>query len=366
MSPLTVADYRALARTRLDDRTWDYVEGGSDGERTLADCAAAFDRYRLRPRVLVDVSTCDTATTVLGARLAAPLGVAPTAYHQLVHPDGELATAAGAGQAGTLFVVSIFASRSIEDIATVATGPLWLQLYWLRRRDVLAELAGRAEAAGYGALVLTVDTPRLGKRVRDLRNGFAIDPAVSAANLDPALMTLTYGGRSGSSALAEHVQATFDASVTWADLAWLRSVTRLPILLKGVLTAEDARLAMEHGAAGVVVSNHGGRQLDAAVPGLCALPEIVAAVAGTGVVVFDGGVRRGTDVFTALALGADAVLLGRPALWALAAGGATAVTDLFALLRAELSGTMALAGRPRLTDIDATAVMRSEARRRLD
>src|SRR2546430_1717154 len=265
MTVLTAADYRALARARLDDRTWDYVEGGSDGERTLADCAAAFDGFRLRPRVLVDVSEVDCATTVLGTRLAASIGVAPTAYHRLVHPDGELATAAGAGAAGALFVVSIFASQSIEDIAKAATGPLWLQLYWLRRRDVLADLAGRAEAAGYGALVLTVDAPRLGKRLRDMRNGLAIDPAVRAVNLDPDLMALTYGGRSGSSAIAEHALATFDPSVTWADLAWLRSVTRLPILLKGVLTAEDARLAIEHGAAGVVVSNHGGRQLDAAV-----------------------------------------------------------------------------------------------------
>jgi 4-hydroxymandelate oxidase len=358
MTVLTVADYRSLARARLDDRVWDYVEGGGDGERTLADCAAAFDGFRLRPRVLVDVSHVDCATTVLGTALAAPLGVAPTAYHRLVHPDGELATAAGAGAAGALFVVSIFASQSIEDIAKAATGPLWLQLYWLRRRDVLAELAGRAEAAGYRALVLTVDAPRLGKRLRDMRNGFAIDPAVSAVNLDPDLMALTYGGRSGSSAIAEHALATFDPAVTWADLAWLRSVTRLPILLKGVLTAEDARLAIEHGAAGVVVSNHGGRQLDGAVPGLHALPEIVAAVAGTGAVLFDGGVRRGTDVFTALALGADAVLVGRPVLWALAADGGAAVTHLLTVLRAELEHTMALTGRPRREAIDATAVTR--------
>jgi len=356
MTPLTVDEYRPLAKARLDPKAWDYIDGGSDRERTLADCAAAFDGYRIRPRFLVDVSRIDCATTLLGTRLTAPVGVAPLAYHRLAHPDGELASAGAA--AGTLFVASIFASQPIEDIAKVATGPLWLQLYWLRQRDVLADLVARAEAAGCQALVLTVDAPRLGRRLRDMRNGFALDPSISAVNLDPEVTAQTHHAPAGDSAIAAHALATFDASVTWADLAWLRSLTRLPVLVKGLLTAEDARLAMEHGAAGVVVSNHGGRQLDAAVPALHALPEVVDAVGGTGVVLLDGGVRRGTDVFTALALGADAVLLGRPALWALAAGGATAVTDLFALLRAELETTMALAGRTRVDDIDGTAVLR--------
>jgi 4-hydroxymandelate oxidase len=356
MTPLTVDEYRLRAKARLDARTWDYIDGGSDRERTLADCAAAFDGYRIRPRFLVDVSHIDCGTTVLGAPLAAPVGVAPLAYHRLVHPDGELASASGAAR--TLFVASIFASQTVEDIAKVATGPLWLQLYWLRRRDVLADLVGRAEAAGFQALVLTVDAPRLGKRLRDMRNGFAVDPSISAANLDPEVMALTRDAPAGDSAIAAHALATFDQSVTWADLAWLRSVTRLPVLVKGLLTAEDARLAMEHGAAGVVVSNHGGRQLDSAVPALHALPEIAETIGGTGVVLLDGAIRRGTDVFVALALGADAVLVGRPVLWGLAADGAPGVAHVLSLLRAELAQTMALAGRPDLASIDRTAVLR--------
>jgi len=356
MTILTVDGYRPLAKARLDPHVWDYVDGGADREQTLADCAASFDGYRLRPRFLVDVSRIDCATTLLGTPLAGPVGVAPLAYHRLVHPDGEVATATGT--AGAPFVVSIFASRTIEDIAQAATGPLWLQLYWLRRKEILADLATRAEAAGYRALVLTVDTPRLGKRLRDMRNGFAIDPAISAANLDAEVMALTRDAPPGQSAIAAHALANFDQSVTWSDLAWLRSLTRLPILVKGLLTAEDARLAMAHGAAGVVVSNHGGRQLDAAVPALHALPEVVDAVGGTGVVLLDGGVRRGTDVFTALALGADAVLVGRPVLWGLAAGGGPAVAHVLALLREELAQTMALAGRPDLASIDRTAVLR--------
>jgi 4-hydroxymandelate oxidase len=354
---LTIDDFRRLARHRLDRQVWDYLAGGADRERTLADSAAAFAGYRVRPRVLVDVSRCSTATTLLGDQLAAPYAVAPMAFHRLVHAEGELATAAGAGEAGALFVASVFASRSIEDIARVATGPLWLQLYWLRQRDVLVELAGRARAAGYRALVVTVDAPRLGRRLRDMRNGFAVDPAVPAANLASELTELAHRPRAGASAIAEHARSTFDESVTWSDLAWLRSVSPLPILVKGVLTAEDARLAVGHGAAGVVVSNHGGRQLDAAVPALRALPEIRQALAGTGVVLFDGGVRHGGDIFTALALGADAVLVGRPVLWALAVDGAPAVARMFALLREELELTMALAGRPAPDTIDPTAVV---------
>ncbi|XNL29621.1 alpha-hydroxy acid oxidase [Longispora sp. K20-0274] len=356
MSILCVEDYQSIARDRLTPEVWDFVEGGSGAERTLAANRQAFEGMTLRPRVLVDVSAPDARTTLFGAPLATPVGVAPTAYHRLMHPDGELATARGAGAAGALYVVSIFASQPLEDIAKAATGPLWLQLYWLRRREALVDLVGRAEAAGYRALVLTVDAPRIGRRLRDARNGFAIDPDVRAVNLDAALTATSHERAEGTSALDRHAAEEFDPTITWADLAWLRARTRLPIVLKGILTAEDARLAVEHGVDAVVVSNHGGRQLDRAPASLAALGEVVAGLGGAMPVLMDGGVRTGADVFCALALGADAVLLGRPVLWGLAADGAAGVAGALDLVTGELTHTMALTGRPNLSDIDHTAV----------
>jgi 4-hydroxymandelate oxidase len=356
VAPICVEDFRRLAREKLAPDVWDYIEGGSGGELTVAANRRAFERAELRPRVMVDVSTCPTGTELLGTHLSAPLGVAPTAYHELAHADGEVGTAHGAGTAGVLYVVGMFASRTLEEIAAAATGPLWLQLYWLRRRDVLADLAARAVTAGYRALVLTVDAPRIGRRLRDLRNGFGVDPDVDAANLDADLMATTHRRRTGESAIAVHAAETFDASLTWADLAWLRGLTALPIVLKGILTGEDARRAVDHGVDGLIVSNHGGRQLDPTTPSLHALAEVVAAVDGACPVLVDGGVRGGTDVFTALAVGASTVLIGRPVLWALAHDGGPGVAGLFALLREELEHTMALAGRPRLADIDRAAV----------
>ncbi|MEU8074406.1 alpha-hydroxy acid oxidase [Catellatospora citrea] len=355
MPILCADDYRALARPLLPADAWDYIDGGSGAELTLHANRRLFDRIELRPRVLVDVSHCDTAGTLLGLSLPTPVGIAPTAYHRLAHPDGEVATARGAR--GALFVVSIFASRSLEEIAAAATGPLWLQLYWLRRRAALAELAHRAQDAGYRALVLTVDAPRIGQRLRDARNGFAVDPGIRAVNLDGAIMAAAHERHEGVSAIAAHAAQTFDQTVTWADLAWLRGLTDLPLVLKGVLTAEDADRAVEHGVDAIVVSNHGGRQLDGSVPALRALPEVVAAVAGRCPVLLDGGVRHGRDVFAALALGASAVLVGRPALWALAVDGADGVARVLTMLTGELEHTMALAGRPRLADIGRDAVL---------
>ena len=354
---LRIEDYRDRARRRLDDHVWDFVEGGAGAERTLDANRRAFTRVTLRPRVLVDVSACDTGTQLLGARLDTPVGVAPTAYHRLAHPDGEVATARGAGAAGALYVVSVFASRTLEDIAAEATGALWLQLYWLRRREVLAGLVDRAATAGYRAIVLTVDAPRLGRRHRDARNGFAIPAGVSAVNLDPALMASAHRSGAGRSALAVHTAEAVDPSVTWADLAWLRGRSELPLVLKGVLTAEDAVLAVEHGADAIVVSNHGGRQLDGAAASLDALAEVVDAVGAAACpVLFDGGVRSGADAFAALALGAGAVLLGRPVLWGLAADGASGVAGVLDLATEELAHTMALTGRPALSAVDRSAV----------
>ena len=356
MSLICAEDYQRLARDRLSADVWDFIEGGSGAEITLEANRRAFDEVRLRPRVLVDVSHCSTRAAVLGASLAVPMGIAPTAFHKLAHPDAEVGTARGAGAAGALYIVGLFASRTIEEIAEAASGPLWFQLYWLQRRDVMEYLVKRVVAAGYRAVVLTVDTPRIGRRLRDLRNAFALDPEIRAVNLDQDLMAATHRRRIGESAIAVHSAQTFDASLTWDDLTWLRETTELPLVLKGILTAEDAVRALDCGVDAIIVSNHGGRQLDGAPASLHALAEVTAAVDGRCPVLFDGGVRRGNDVFIALALGASAVLIGRPVLWALAVNGGAGVAALLRLLQEELTVTMALTGRPTIADIDRSAV----------
>jgi 4-hydroxymandelate oxidase len=282
--------------------------------------------------------------------------VAPTAFHGQVHPDAEPATARGAAAAGSLLVASTLSSRPLEEIAAAATVPLWFQLYLLRDRDVTADLVTRARSAGYRGLVLTVDTPVLGRRLRDVRNSFVVAPGARALNLDVPLIPADGPGQEGVSGLSVAAAAMFDRTLTWADLAWLRGLTDLPLLVKGVVTAADAALAVEHGVDGIIVSNHGGRQLDGGLASLRALPEVAAEVAGRCPVLVDGGVRRGRDVFIALALGADAVLVGRPVLWGLAVGGADGVTQVLTMLADDLEHTMALAGRPTLADIGRDAV----------
>ncbi|MGX7828495.1 alpha-hydroxy acid oxidase [Actinokineospora sp. 24-640] len=357
---MRIDDFAAAAESALHPAVWDYIAGGAGAEWTLRANRAAFERHTLRPRVLVDVSGCDTGTTLLGAELAAPIGVAPMAYHRLVAPDGELATAAGA--AGALFVVSMFASTGLAEIAAAARGPLWMQLYWLRRRDVLLDLVAAAEDAGYGALVLTVDAPTVARRPRDIANGFTIPADVRAVNLDTSVMAASHQAEAGTSAIERHSREQFDQTITWADLAWLRERTRLPLVLKGILTAEDAEAALAHGVDAIVVSNHGGRQLDGAPATLDVLAEIADQVADRVPVVVDGGVRTGADVVKALALGARAVLLGRPVLWGLAHSGADGVAAVLGLLRAELAECLALCGRPTLADVDRTLLRPSPPR----
>ncbi|MGW2655873.1 aminotransferase class I/II-fold pyridoxal phosphate-dependent enzyme [Streptomyces sp. NPDC001478] len=338
--PLTLADYEAAARGRFAPDVRDFLEGGAGDERTLAANTAAFDAVHLHPRVLAGHHAPDTTTRILGSDWAAPLGIAPMAYHALAHPEGEVATARGAGAAGVPLTVSTFAGRTFEDIAAAATSPLWLQVYCFRDRAVTRTLIERAERAGFQALVLTVDAPRLGRRLRDLRNGFALPAGIAPANL-------TGDGFDSPSA---HALAEFDSALDWSVLAWLRTVSSLPVLLKGVLTAQDAQRATAEGAQGIVVSNHGGRQLDGAPATLTALPAVAEAVDRACPVLLDGGVRRGTDVLTALALGADAVLLGRPALHGLAVAGADGVADVLGIVRDELTDAMALTGTGTVTD----------------
>ena len=351
-----LAGWADAARTVLAADVWGYLQGGAGAERTLRANRAAYDRVALRPRVLVDVSAVSLATTVLGQDWAVPIGVAPMAYHRLAHADGEVASAAAVGTLGGLFVSSMFASRSFAEIAAATTGPRWLQLYWLRNRDAFADVLARAEDAGFGALVLTVDAPRVASRPRDIRSAFALPDDVRAVNVDPAVMESTHAVAAGTSAIARHSAEHFDRAITWADLPWLRARTSLPVVLKGLLTAEDARLAVEHGVDALVVSNHGGRQLDAAMPSLDALPEIVDAVPDSVPVLLDSGVRRGSDVFAALALGARAVLVGRPVLWGLAASGQSGVAAVLQLLRDQLEECLVLAGRRSVTELDRSAV----------
>ena len=337
---VSLDDFEALARERMDAGAFGYVVGGAGDEETLRENRAAFARWRLRPRVLVDVDTVDLATTLLGTRVAMPVGLAPTARQRLAHPDGECAVARAAAAASVLQVVSTMSSESLETVAAAATGPKWSQLYVHKERDVTRALVERAAAAGYGAIVLTADFPVPGRRERELR-----------AELD-----LDWGGLGnfpdlGGVEFLPLMAALHDQRLTWSDLAWIRGLSSLPLVVKGILTAEDARLAVEHGAAGIVVSNHGGRQLDRTAATIDVLPEVVEAVGGRGEVYLDGGVRRAVDVLVALALGARAVFVGRPHFFALACGGEAGVAQMLGCLRDEIVNAMQLLGAPRVADV---------------
>ncbi|MCW3840476.1 alpha-hydroxy-acid oxidizing protein [Micromonospora yasonensis] len=343
--PASLADFAALARAVLPADVWDFVEGGSGTESTLAANRAALDRVAVLPRVLTGVDTPRTEAALPGGTCALPAAVAPMAYQKLLHPDGEVALAAAARTAGVPYVASTVASAPLEEVAA-AGGAVWFQLYWLRDRVMVADLVDRARAAGCTALMVTVDVPVLGRRLRDVRNGFALPPHVTAANLAGGRDDLAHQGTPGRSAVAAHTGAVFHPAMSWADLAWLRERTPLPLVVKGVLDPRDAVRAAQAGADAVVVSNHGGRQLDGAPASATVLPEVVAAVGQRCTVLFDGGVRSGTDVLRALALGAAGVLVGRPLLWALAAGGRAGAEAALALLAAELRDALTLAGCP--------------------
>ena len=341
-----IADLEAIAKRKLPRPHYDYYAGGAEDELTLDANREAFRKIFIRPRALVDVSRIDTGTTVLGTSISMPIMVAPTAYQKLAHPDGELATARAAGQSRTLMVASTIATHDLESIAKAASGPLWFQLYVPPERNIARDLARRAEAAGYRALCLTVDTPQLGRRERDVRNAFTLPPDVRMMNFEGAHRDMPRRAPPGTSAMAAYSMALLDPSLTWNAIAWLQSETKLPIIVKGIIAGEDARLAAESGAAAVIVSNHGGRQLDACEPTLAALPHVVEAAAGRIEVYLDGGVRRGTDVIKAIALGARAVLVGRPVIWGLAAGGQAGAHRALEMLREELILAMKLSGCP--------------------
>jgi isopentenyl diphosphate isomerase/L-lactate dehydrogenase-like FMN-dependent dehydrogenase len=332
MEPVNVWDYERLAAQKLDANAHAYYVGGADDEVTLRDNLAAFERRRLRPRVLVDVGSVSTQTMVLGTQIALPVLIAPVAIQRLAHPDGEEAVARAAAAAGTIMCLSSVATCAPRDLRS---GERWFQVYVWRDRAKTEAAIEEAVECGYSALVLTVDVPYLGRRERDLRVGFTV----------PEHLTVQ-GDMFGEA---------FDATVTWRDLEWLASYG-LPVVVKGILTGEDAALACDHGVAGIVVSNHGGRQLDSVPASLDVLEEVAGAVGGRAEVLLDGGVRRGTDALKALALGARAVLIGRPMLWGLAVAGEDGVTDVLRMFQEEIQLGLALLGCASPADVSRAHV----------
>ena len=349
---LNLADFETAAVRQLSQMVYDYYAGGAGDEVLLGTSRAAWNAIALRYRVLRDVSQRSLACAILGQELSWPMFVAPMAFQQMAHPDGELATARAAEATGTGMILSTLSTTSIEDVRAACTGPLWFQLYIYRDREASRALVQRAQAAGCDALVLTVDSPMLGRRERDIRNGFHVPAGTPVPNLTGGPRdTLAAQGATASS-LATFVEQHWDASISWRDLEWLQSITTLPILVKGIVRGDDAVLALDAGAAGVIVSNHGGRQLDTAIPTARALPEVADAMAGRGTLLVDGGIRRGTDVLKALAMGANGVLLGRPVLWGLAADGETGARQVLELLKDECHLALGLAGCRTPMDLD--------------
>jgi 4-hydroxymandelate oxidase len=347
--PLSVLDFEERARRRLDALAWDYYRSGSWGEWTVQANREAWERLRLWPRVLVDVSHRHAGQTLLSHELPWPLLLAPTALHRMAHPDGELATARAAGQCGTPMILSSFSSTDVEEVCAASTGPVWMQLYLSPDRGFSLALAQRAISAGCTAIVLTVDTPVWGTRERDVHNGWRLPQGIEVVNLLRPDRTGPTGHEGAG--IGEALGWAIDAALTWQDLERLAAVLPVPVLVKGICRPDDALRALQHGAQGIIVSNHGGRQLDGAVPTAESLPLVAEAVQGRVPLIVDGGIRRGADILRALALGADAVAVGRPILWGLAAGGQSGVAGVLEILRTEFDLAMALAGCRTLEEI---------------
>ena len=355
LSAINLFGYEQLAKEHLSQMAFDYYSSGAWDEVTLRDNLAAFTKVKLRPKMLVDVSNINLTTQVLGESLQLPLLIAPMAFQCLADPEGEIATALAAEIAGVGMVLSTLATKSLEEVATVANGLQWFQLYIHKDQGLTQALVQRAYTAGYKAICLTVDAPMLGKRERDQRNEFTLPPGLHPANLTN-ISGLDIPQAPGESGLLTYFAQQINPAVTWKDLEWLQSLSPLPLVVKGILRADDAVRAVEYGAQAIVVSNHGGRQLDGAIASLDALPDIIAAVDGKAEVLLDGGIRRGTDILKALAYGAKAVLIGRPVLWGLAVAGKIGVSHIISLLQDELNLAMALSGCASLGDIDSSLV----------
>ena len=348
--PICLADFEPLAKAKMSATSWEYITAGAADEITVRWNKEAYQRIRLRPRVLVDVSRLDTRVTLFGQEHAFPILLAPTSAQTLTHPEGELATARGAGAAGAAMVLSSFSSTSLEEVAAVAKTPLWFQLYAQADHGFTRDLVQRAEASGYRALCLTVDTPISGARNRETRAEVKLPPM---PNLKGFKGVPNGGLRTGS---LQIFSSLLDATLSWKDVEWLSSFAKVPLLVKGVLNPDDADRAVKSGVAGIMVSNHGGRNLDTLPATIDALPQVADRVAGRVPVLVDGGIRRGTDVLKALALGANAVLIGRPYVYGLGAAGETGVTTVLNILQREFQMAMALTGRTNIGSIDRSVI----------
>jgi 4-hydroxymandelate oxidase len=347
---INLLELEMKARELLSQTAYDYFASGANDEITLRENRVAYERIALLPRMLVDVSERHMGTTALGEPVSMPILIAPTAFQGLAHPEGEVATVKAAGAAKTLMTLSTLSTFSIEEVMAVATGPVWFQLYVFKDRAISASLVKRAEVAGCKAIVFTVDVPLLGRRERDVRNQFKLPEDLSVKNLLRGGLQEFPDGTAGSE-LATYIASLFDPALTWKDIEWLAGITKLPVLVKGILRSDDALLAVKHGASGVIVSNHGARQLDTTPATISVLPEIVDAVGDKVEVYVDGGIRRGTDVLKAIACGARAVFIGRPVLWGLASGAEAGVRYVLEMVRQEFDLAMALSGCPTLSSI---------------
>jgi 4-hydroxymandelate oxidase len=349
--PICLADFEPLAKAKMPTMGWEYINGGAGDELTMKWNKEAYQRIRLKPHVLVDVSRLDTRVTLFGQAHAFPILLAPTAAQKLTHPEGELATARGAAAAGAAMILSSFSNTSLEEVAAVAKTPLWFQLYAQTDHGFTRDLVQRAEAGGYRALCLTVDTAVAGARNRETRANVKLSPL-------PNLKSLKGFGSEGAvrTGSLDIFSSVLDAALSWKDVEWLRSFAKIPLLVKGVLNPEDADRAVKAGVAGIIVSNHGGRNLDTVPATIDALPEVADKVAGRVPVLVDGGIRRGTDVLKALALGAIAVLIGRPYLYGLGAQGEAGVTKVVNILQREFAMAMALTGRTNIASIDRSVI----------
>jgi 4-hydroxymandelate oxidase len=347
---LNIFELEKLAKENLPQTAYDYYSSGAWDEITLRENRDAFSRIQVHYKVMVDVSKRDLSTTIFGQKVSMPILLAPTAFHKLAHPDGEVATVRAAGASNTIMTLSSLSTTKVEEVTAAAKSPVWFQLYINKDRGFTRELVARVKAAGCKALMLTVDTPEWGRRERDVRNCFHLPPGLSAINLIPSNDRGEYIGQHGAG-MGQAFSWMIDPSVTWKDVDWLRSLTDLPLIVKGVCRPDDAEIALQHGVSGICVSNHGARQMDTAPATIEVLPAIAEQVAGRVPVMLDGGVRRGLDVFKAIALGATAVQIGRPVLWGLANGGQSGVQTALELLRKEFDLAMALAGCPDIASI---------------
>lgn len=350
--PINLYELESIAEQTLAPNEWDYVAGGATDEITLARTRSVFDHIALRPRMLAGIPGADLAATVLGERLSVPFMLSPCGGHQRAHPDGEIATAKAAAGFGTVLAVSANASYSPADIARAADGPRWYQTYFYRDREQTADRVHMAEANGYSAICVTLDAVWPPKRERNIRNQYQRQPRADESKIGGAEKDLTKFNAGLSS------RSRVDPGATWDDVAWLRSVTPLPLVFKGVITREDAALCAEHGVDGLIVSNHGGRNLDTTIPTIEALSEVAEAAGDSVEVYLDGGIRRGTDVVKALALGAKAVMLGRPLFWGLAYAGEEGVAHMLDILRDEVETTMVMCGKGAVGDIGRDLVAR--------